>query len=261
MGLSELMLLSAATILIYMTFVFFLAVKSKNNSLADVAWGPGFVIVAVVTLIAAGGYHAEQVIVTLLVFFWGVRLAIRIFRRNRGKGEDYRYVKWRGEWGKGWVWRSYLQVFLLQGLFMWLISLPILFVNARGAEGLTTLAILGILVWVIGFAFEATGDFQLDSFLKVTANRGKIMDNGLWRYSRHPNYFGEVLQWWGIFIISLSVPGAIVGIIGPLTITFLILRVSGIPLLEKKMAENPAFQEYKARTSVFIPWFPQRNTK
>ncbi len=257
MDTPEALILSAAVIFVYMTALFFLAVKRQNNSIADIAWGPGFILVAAASFFLAGDFTSRQILVLSLVVIWGLRLAIRIYRRNRGKGEDPRYKKWREEWGSSFLIRSYLQVFLLQGLFMWLISLPVIYIMARSNGSLEWLDLTGGLIWITGFFFEATADGQLDRFLSDKSNKGKILDRGLWRYSRHPNYFGEVIQWWGIFIIAINVPGAFWTVAGPLTITWLILFVSGIPLLEKSMKQNPAFQEYAKRTSVFIPLPPK----
>ena len=132
---------------------------------------------------------------------------------------------------------------------------PVYFITSRGFSGWTGFDLAGVLVWLIGFYFEAVGDWQLRRFTSNPANKGKVMDQGLWRYSRHPNYFGEVLMWWGIFIVSLSLPGSWPGSIGPALITYLILFVSGIPLLEKRYADDLNYQEYKKRTSVFVPWW------
>lgn len=257
METGELFLEAALVTLSYMSFMFILALIKKDNSIVDVAWGLGFILLAFYTLIAVGNYEARQIIVTALVTIWGLRLAVRIFIRNRGKGEDFRYKKWRADWGKYWVIRSYLQVFLLQGVMMMLIASAFIIINSSSEGGLGVLDALGILIWLTGFAFEAVSDYQLDKFKADEQSKGKILDTGLWRYSRHPNYFGEVVQWWGIFIMALMVEGGWAGIISPFVITFLILKISGIPILEKAMSENPAFKAYKAKTSVFFPLPPK----
>ncbi len=142
-------------------------------------------------------------------------------------------------------------------VFTFLISLPVIFINTYSLEGFEWLALIGVLIWGLGFYFESVGDAQLAKFIKDPANKGKLMQSGLWRYTRHPNYFGEVTQWWGIFMVALLVPSGWLSIIGPITITYLILKVSGIPMLEKKMEQNPEFAEYKKRTSAFIPLPPR----
>jgi steroid 5-alpha reductase family enzyme len=250
---------AALTVLLYMTAVFLLALWRKDNSIADVAWGPGFIFVALSTLILSGSFSTRQLIASGLVLIWGLRLSIRIYLRNRGKGEDERYRKWREEWGKSFIIRSYFQVFLLQGGVLLLNITPVLFINTYAAGNPGFLDLLGVLVWILGFGFESVADRQLDRFIKNPDNRGKIMDLGLWRYSRHPNYFGEVTMWWGIYILALSVPWGWVSIIGPLTISYIILFVSGVPMTEKFMKDDPAFADYKRRTSAFIPWFPRKD--
>ena len=240
-------------VLTYMTGWFLLAQWRRRNDLADIAWGGGFIVAASTAGILQTGATPRALLVVLLVILWGLRLAVHIGLRNLGKGEDDRYRKWREEWGKQWFLRSFLQVFLLQGFLISLISLPVTYMILAGPSDWTWLDAFGLALWSIGFFFEAVGDFQLARFKKDPANRGKIIQQGLWRYSRHPNYFGEVTLWWGIYLLALSAPGGWVTIIGPLTITFLILKVSGIPLLEKKYADNAAFQEYARRTSAFFP--------
>ena len=248
--------MSAAAVFGFMTLAFVVALIKKDNSIVDVGWGLGFILVALVTFFARGDREPQQILVTVLVLIWGLRLATHVFLRNRGKGEDPRYKKWREEWGGNFVIRSYLQVFLLQGCLLLLVVLPVIIINSYPEGSAVWPGAIGAVIWVVGFLFEAVGDYQLVRFVGDPQNRGKIMDRGLWRYTRHPNYFGEVTQWWGIFIIALATPYGWVGIIGPLVITALILRVSGIPMLEERFAGNPEWEAYKKRTSVFIPWFP-----
>lgn len=193
----------------------------------------------------------------MLITFWSLRLSLHLYLRNRKKDEDYRYKEWRQQWGTSIIIRSYFQVFLLQGLFLLIIVSPAIVTTFYPGTSLNLLDFLGVCIWIIGFLFETIGDWQLKKFLKNKANSGKIMKTGLWRYTRHPNYFGEVTMWWGLWIIALSVTYGFYSIIGPITITFLILKVSGIPMLEKKMEENPEFIAYKKRTSAFFPLPPK----
>lgn len=251
-------LIASITVFLYMTALFVIAVVRKDNSIADVAWGIGFITVTCVTMLFNGTFSARNVIVAVMVGIWGFRLAIRIYLRNRSHGEDWRYRKWREEWGRFFLLRSYLQVFLLQGAVLLINICPVMIINSSAVPGLTWTDALGIALWCSGFFFEAVGDYQLDRFVRDPSNRGKIMNQGLWRYSRHPNYFGEVTMWWGIFIIALSVPKGVLGILGPIVITTMILFVSGIPMTERPMKENPLFQEYCRETSIFFPWFPKR---
>lgn len=245
----------ALTLLGYMSFWFIVSVIKRRNDVADIAWGVGFVLIAWFSFYLSS-FTFAAFLVNSLVTLWGLRLTTHIYRRNRNKPEDPRYLAWRQTWKHFYV-RSYFQVFVLQGLFLFLISLPVMYINHSVSSGFGLLDVIGFLVWIVGFYFESTGDKQLKDFIANPTNKGKLMDQGLWRYSRHPNYFGEVTQWWGIFLIALSIPGSFFTVVGPLTITILILFVSGVPLLEKKYAGRPDFEAYKKKTSVFIPLPPR----
>ncbi|GAB4219502.1 MAG: DUF1295 domain-containing protein [Candidatus Microgenomates bacterium] len=241
-----------------MNLWFLLAILRKRNDLADVAWGLGFVIIALISLILKN-FTIRQAVVFILVLIWGLRLSIYIFLRNKNKKEDFRYKNWREQWGKNWFWQTYFQIFILQGFFLFIISLPISFLGIfQDKQSLNLLDFLGIFIWLIGFLFETIADYQLSVFKSDQKNNGKIMKSGLWKYSRHPNYFGEVILWWGIFLISLNTENGFLSIFGPITISFLILKVSGIPLLEKKYQGNKEFQEYKRKTSAFFPLPPKK---
>ncbi len=248
---------SLLLIIAYFTAFFVVAQIIRNNSIVDIGWGIGFVIVAWFSLFSAGYLTTRGLIMTGLVTVWGVRLFYHIIKRNWGKPEDFRYANWREEWGRYVVVRAFFQVFMLQGLMMMLIATPILLVNVSPDTAFGVMEMFGLAVWLIGFFFEAVGDKQLADFLQDPANRGKVMKSGLWRYTRHPNYFGEATMWWGLFILGLSVQNGIFGIISPLVITNLLLFVSGVPMLEKKMMQKPEFVEYAKETSVFFPWFPK----
>ncbi len=250
-------LVLALVLFVYMSIWFLISLVKKRNDVADEAWGLGFVVVAWTSLLISQGSW-PGFLVTTLVSVWGLRLAWHINRRHQGKPEDYRYLAWRNQWGKYFYLRSYLQVFVLQGLLIFIVAMPIILINKNSPVGLGVLDFIGTTIWLIGFYFEAVGDSQLAKFVKKPNNKGKIINTGLWKYSRHPNYFGEITQWWGIWIIALSTPFGWLGIVGPITITYLILFVSGIPLLEKKMAQNPDFIGYKKQTSLIVP-LPRRS--
>jgi steroid 5-alpha reductase family enzyme len=241
-----------------MSFWFMVSLIKKRNDIADVAWGMGFVLLAWFTFFTVEQNGLKSILVNLLVTIWGVRLAWHIHLRNKGKAEDYRYLAWRKEWGKWFYIRSYFQVYILQGFFLYLIVLPVLIINKNYSDSINVLDILGILVWLLGFTYEVVGDWQLAKFIKNQENKGKILQTGLWKYTRHPNYFGEVTLWWGVWLLALSFPYGALTIIGPLTITFLITKVSGIPMLEKNMQKNPDFIAYKNKTSIFIPMPPKK---
>jgi steroid 5-alpha reductase family enzyme len=250
-------ILATAAIFVYMLLWFIVSLVLKRNDVADVAWGGGFIVAAAAALVSNGAATERAVLVAALVLIWGLRLALHIGFRNRGKGEDARYRKWREEWGKHATLRSFFQIFILQGILMLVISLPVVRAITAPALPLAFLDLLGAAVWLMGFLFEAISDWQLMQYLKDPANRGKIIMTGLWRYSRHPNYFGEVTLWWGIYLIALAPPNGWMTIIGPITITILILGVSGIPMLEKKYEGNTEFKEYKRLTSAFFPSLPK----
>ncbi len=241
----------ALALFVYMSAWFLIACALRRNDVADIAWGLGFVAMSWLAYVLSE-QSARSLLVNILVTIWGVRLAWHIARRNLRKPEDSRYAAWRATWTYFYV-RSYVQIFLLQGLFLLVILLPVLFIHASASAPLGVLDACGVAIWIIGFFFESVGDHQLKTFLKDPANKGKIMDQGLWAYSRHPNYFGEVTQWWGIFLCAVSVPFGYITIVSPVLITLLILFVSGVPMLEKKYTGRPDFEGYKKRTSMFVP--------
>jgi steroid 5-alpha reductase family enzyme len=244
----------ATILLIYVIIAFAIAVVRKRNDIADVAWGLGFILVSWSSYFLGDG-NARALLVNTLVTVWGLRLAWHIASRNSGPLEDFRYAKWRREW-KHFYTRSFFQIFLLQGTFLFITVWPVVFININSPISFRWLDVAGVLIWVIGFYFEVVGDFQLMKFKKNSDNKNKIMSTGLWKFTRHPNYFGEALQWWGIFLLAISFPGGWMTVIGPLTITYLLRYVSGVPMLEKKYAGNPAFEAYKKKTSIFFPRSP-----
>ena len=251
---------AALLVFVYMTAWFLIALVARRNDLADVAWGLGFIAIALWLFQRAEEPSLRQYVASALVLVWGLRLAWHIARRNLrpGKTEDARYAAWRREWGKWFVPRTFLQVFMLQGLFMLLISLPVIIMGSLEGPAFGILDFAGVAVWLFGFAFESIGDAQLAAFLADPANRGHIMSSGLWRYTRHPNYFGEATMWWGLGIMALSVSGGWLGLVGPVTITWLLTMVSGIPLTEKGRAGKPEWEAYKAKTSAFVPLPPKQ---
>jgi steroid 5-alpha reductase family enzyme len=255
--MNNFILFSAMTVFLYMSIIFILAWIKKDNSIVDTAWGIGFVLVAVFSFFFESGFAARHILVVVLIFLWGTRLAAHIAIRNKGKGEDFRYAKWRRDWGKWFVVRSFFQIYMLQGLLLLIIAYPVILINHSKETGITTLDIAGVIAWLIGFFFESLGDYQLSKFKKKAENKGKIMTQGLWRYTRHPNYFGETALWWGIFLIALSAKNGWTAIISPIVISFLLLKVSGITMLEKKYMGNKEFEEYAKKTSAFFPWLPK----
>ena len=251
--------LAAIIVFIHMTLVFLLALLKKNNGIVDIAWGLGFILVGTGVFAIYGHGQPRQWLALALLMTWGGRLALHIFRRNRGRAEDFRYAAWRRAWGKYFVIRSFFQIFMLQGVLLLLVIAPVLLIVGQEQPPLNLLDGLGVLLWLTGFSLETSGDRQLAAFIGDPANRGKLMTGGVWRYTRHPNYFGEAALWWGMGILALSAPRGWLGLIGPMVITGLLLFVSGVPLLEKKYAGRPDWEEYKRRTAKFFPWFPKKS--
>ena len=253
---------SALVILLYVTTWFVLALALERNDVADVAWGLGPAVLAWWLYIRAWTFGPTPLLLAaLLVTVWGARLAVHIARRDfaPGRGEDPRYAAWRAEW-RFFIARSYLQVFLLQGALMLLVSMPLVVLASSPLLGLPVLTVLGAALWLAGFTFESIADRQLAEFLaEPREKRGRVMDRGLWGWSRHPNYFGESLMWWGLGVIALGVPYGYLGLIGPVTITVLLVFVSGIPLVERRHAGEADWEAYKARTSAFLPMPPHRD--
>jgi len=259
----QLFILSFALIWAYMTLIWLISLAKKDSSIVDIFWGLGFVILVLTYYVLAPGFAPRKTLVTALVFIWGLRLSIRIFRRNWGRGEDFRYRAWREEAGAKYWWFSYLQVFLLQGLIMGLVVTPVLTAEFNATpDSLTVFDLLGTVVWAIGFFFEAVGDWQLDHFKSDPANKGKLMRIGLWAYTRHPNYFGDAAVWWGFGLIALGTfngfwTPSFWALTGPLLMTYLLVKVSGVAMLEKTMKETkPGYKDYVESTNAFFPWFP-----
>ena len=239
---------------IYMGALFILSLIKKDNSIVDIAYGVGFILIA---LSISNFTTLPQILIGACITIWGLRLAIRIYKRNKGKPEDFRYKKWRETW-KWFKTRSFFQIYVLQGAIIIGISSVTIAVNSNVNHGNPVIILLGLALWLVGFYFEAVGDHELDQFIKNPENKGKIMDKGLWAYTRHPNYFGEVTMWWGLYLIALST-GAWWAIISPVIITYLLLKVSGIPMLEEKYKGNELYEAYQQRTNAFFPWKPKRD--
>jgi len=242
---------------VLMIGVWLISLLKKDASIVDIFWGLGFVLIATVSSAMGDGYGPRKILIALPTAVWGFRLAIHIFWRNKGKGEDFRYRAMRSRFRTRFAIMSLITVFGLQGLLMWIISLPIqmaLISPLPAKLGVPDWG--GASVWLIGFVFESVGDFQLALFKSDAGNRGKVMNRGLWRYTRHPNYFGDSLVWWGFFLIALSVPRGIWTVISPLIMTGLLMKVSGVALLEKALIKTkPDYRDYVRKTSPFVPWF------
>ena len=251
---------AALIILVLVTLLWIWSVFIKNVSIVDVFWSIGFVVVNAFYIFMTGELNARKVLVLTLVSIWGLRLAIYLAYRNIGKGEDFRYQEFRRNYGsKRYWWFSFFQTFLLQGGLIMIISLPLLGISSSASSGdLNVLDYLGVVVWLIGFVFEAGGDFQLMRFKKNIENKGKVLNTGFWKYTRHPNYFGDSAVWWAYAIFSIAA-GSYWQIIGSIIMTLLIIKISGVSLLEKTLKNTkPQYSDYIEKTNSFFPWFPKK---
>ena len=261
MDFLEIYSVGAVVILGLMTALWIASLILRNSSIVDIFWGPGFTMVSwVYFVLTTDGYPARKWLISVLVSVWGLRLGLYLLWRNWRKEEDFRYRKWREEAGAKWWWQSLLKVFLLQGILMWIISAPLLAAQISGTPAtLIILDFVAILVWAVGFFFEVVGDLQLARFKANPANLGLVLDRGVWRYTRHPNYFGDATQWWGYYLIAAAASGGLWTVFSPIIMTALLLRVSGVTLLEKTLKKTkPKYKEYIVSTSAFIPWFPRK---
>jgi steroid 5-alpha reductase family enzyme len=251
--------IALALILGLMTLAWVASVVRRDAGIVDVFWGLGFVVAAWVYALAPEERTRRGDVVVALATLWGLRLSLYILWRNRGKGEDYRYREMRERSRGSFTRRSLFTVFWLQAVLLWAISMPLYQAQAPGPAGITLWDGIGVVLFLVGFAFEAGGDWQLARFKADPANAGKVMDRGFWRYTRHPNYFGDAVVWWSFFAFALATPRSLWTIYSPVVMTVLLLRVSGVTLLEKKLRETrPAYRRYAEETSEFLPWFPRR---
>lgn len=261
--LFQLVFFASKALIAVIALAWIISLFKKDNSIMDVFYGLGFIALALYTYFCADmPQDLRATIVTLCTVLWGTRLSYRIMSRNQLNGEDYRYQAWRREWMKrGTLYfyiRSFFQIFVMQGIIILAIALPIIFANTLSGPTFSFINLLGFVIWIIGFYFEVRADSELDHFLKYRHPVNRILQTGLWKYSRHPNYFGEALMWWGMLILIAGLPYWYVALLSPILITYLLRFVSGVPLLEHRFAHDPDYQEYARKTNVFIPWFRTR---
>ena len=256
---TEVLLNSALFITAMMLGLWLLSLVIENASIVDIAWGSGFVMVAWVSAIVANGQSARGNLLLVLSTLWGLRLAGYLAWRNIGHGEDFRYKAMRKHYGARFPLISLVTVFAVQGALMWVVSLPLQLGQIDSETGVGAIAIVGAIIWAVGFAFESIGDMQLARFKTKPDNAGKVMRTGLWKYTRHPNYFGDSLVWWGMAIIAAESIKGRPGIIGAIVMTYLLMKFSGVPFLEKTITKRrPEYAEYQAATSAFFPRKPKR---
>jgi len=261
MSWADLFLANAAAVAGLMLIVWLISLAIRDASIVDIVWGLGFVLIAWTTFLLFDGAAARRQLIVALVSIWGLRLAGYLAWRNLGHGEDYRYQAMRKRHGNAFAWKSLYVVFGLQGVVMWIVSLPV----QAGQFGSTDSALsvldgLGAAVWAAGLLFETVGDYQLARFKADPSNQGQVMNRGLWRYTRHPNYFGDFLVWWGLYLIALA-NGAWWSFVGPLVMSIFLMRISGVTLLERKLKQRrEGYADYIQSTSAFFPMPPRRST-
>jgi len=247
-----------AALLLVMVGLWLLSLLRRDASLVDIYWGLGFAQIALLGCWLADGWSGRKVLLTLLTVAWGVRLGVYLLWRNWGQGEDFRYRAMRRTHGSRFAWVSLYLVFGLQAALMWFVSLPVQLAQRQPAPAhFTALDAAGVLLWAIGLACESIGDWQLARFKADPAHRDTVLDRGLWRYTRHPNYFGDACVWWGLYLIAAAA-GVWWTILSPLLMTLLLLKVSGVPMLERTIVKRrPDYAAYIARTRAFVPWVPK----
>jgi len=255
------LLASAVGVLAFVAAIWLVSVVMRDASIVDIAWGPAFLVIAGVSYWKGDGAAARSHLLLALVALWSLRLAGYLAWRNLGSGEDFRYRKMRAYWGPRFWWVSLFTVFLLQGSLAWMVSAPIQLAMASPLpERLGWLDWAATALFVAGFLFESVGDLQLARFKADPASAGKVLDSGLWAWTRHPNYFGDCVQWWAFFLIALATPRGWVSIVGPLLMTFLLMRVSGVPMLERSLRKTrPGYDDYRERVAAFFPRPPRRS--
>jgi steroid 5-alpha reductase family enzyme len=260
MSFLQIYLQAFLAIMIMMTLLWVISIMIKNVSIVDIFWGQGFILACLVYFLKTDGLETRKIVLLSIVAIWGFRLSAYLAWRNIGKGEDYRYRKFRKEYGEHrYWWISFFQTFLLQGVLMWLISAPLLGAQYYfTGDSMKFLDFAGVLVWLTGLTFETVGDLQLARFKSKPANKGKVLTEGLWRYTRHPNYFGDATVWCGFALICISARSYL-PVLGSVLMVALIIKVSGVALLEKELkTTKPEYKEYVEKTSSFIPWFPKK---
>lgn len=265
--MTDILLTNAGAVVGLMIVVWLVSVPLRNVSIIDIVWGLGFVVVAWITFALALSrdvYASSELsgtpsawLLPTLTTIWGVRLSGYLAWRNHGQTEDKRYAAMREKRALSFWWRSLYIVFLLQAVLLWIISLPLQYGIASAQRGWSWTHGLGLVLFSVGLFFEAVGDWQLARFKSQPKNQGRVLDTGLWRYTRHPNYFGDFCVWWGLYMISIAHHSHLWTIISPILMSLLLMRVSGVTLLEQSLSRKPEFADYARRTSAFFPLPPK----
>ena len=231
-----------------------------RHNVVDVTWGGGFVLIALISAATGTGDLWRRLLLVVLVGVWGLRLALHMVQRSRGHGEDPRYTELLSKATGNRTWYALRKIYLTQAVALWFVSLP-LQVSAVSHGSVLPVVVLGVVIWLLGWTFEAVGDAQLKEFKADASNKGKIMDRGLWAWTRHPNYFGDSAVWWGLFLVSASAWPGVFTILSPVAMTYFLVFATGARLLERSMEKRPGYREYQQRTSYFLPRPPKRQSK
>lgn len=245
---------SSIAVLVFFVFVYVIAIKKKDFGVVDIAWGPAHLLCTLIAWGYSASLDIQKVLVFVFIAIWAIRLSFYIFLR-KGNKEDWRYAKMRSDWGGKANVRAFFQIFLLQALLVLIFSSPIFFLFSQTIEQWNPFSFIGIALFVLGFSFESIADLQMYLFKSKPENKGRICMSGLWAFSRHPNYFGECILWWGIYAMCIAYHVGFFFIYAPALLTFLLVRISGVTLLESKYKDNTEYQEYIRRVPSFIPWF------
>jgi len=259
--MTQIFSIAAIAIFVFMVIMYFIAQYLKDNSIVDIGWGMGFVITTLTLVFGSEKIYPSMLILSLMILAWGMRLSFYIYMRNLGKPEDFRYANWRKEWGTRQPLIAFFKVFMLQGAIMWIIATPIMFVFIKHNTHPGFLSYAGLFVFIFGLGFEGIADRQMKHFKSYPSNKGKIITSGLWKYTRHPNYFGEALLWWGIGLYSFAVSSYWLCFAGPLVISLMLRFVSGVPMLEEKYKNREDFRKYAENTPIFLPFFGRKSIK
>jgi steroid 5-alpha reductase family enzyme len=242
-------------ILAMLGFVWLVSIVIRNSSIMDIVYPLGAAAPAIALMVWRGAWSAHHIVLMLALLLWSLRLSIHVAHRNIGRGEDARYAAWRKRFGPAWWWWSFFQVFALQGVLVWIWSIPIVLAIAAQPSGLGAPHWLALAVFLVGFCFQAVGDWQLARFIRTRTDRHSVLDTGLWSLTRHPNYFGEVVIWWSFWLLALTHPWGLLSVMSPAHVTWFMSKGSATPMQERYLAKTkPAYADYARRVPAFFPW-------
>lgn len=242
----------------FVSISFVLALITRRIDLINITWGLGFVVIAVLSFLLSVDFSYKAFLATLLIIFWGVHISTILIKRMRLRGESYKFIALKTKWPRGFYLRLYLQVYLPYGFLMLLICSPVVIVNLFGDDAFSIPNIIGVVLWSIGFFIESVAVSQLYNFFLNSENKNKILTTGLWRYVRHPNYLGEIILWFGLFLLAVDSPYGYLSIISPMLTTLILVVVTGVPVTKSKFKDNSQYQIYSLKTPAIVPFINKR---